>query len=97
MYKKFIITGEGVLRFGVVYQHCELLKWGEECLYGGGLWVVDERRGAVLLYGRSFAFGAPCVEMVQSVDWDSLGLEPCPLFFVPQWPKEDSLLPITAY
>ena len=44
MYQKFIITQDGVLRFGNVYQHCELLKWGETCPYGGGLWKRDEAR-----------------------------------------------------
>ena len=29
MYQKFIITQDGVLRFGNVSQHCELRKWGD--------------------------------------------------------------------
>ena len=41
MYQKFIITQDGVLRFGNVYQHRELLKWGETCPHGGGLWKRD--------------------------------------------------------
>ena len=65
MYQKFIITNEGVLRFGNVYQHRELLRWDEACPYGGGLWKMDHGRGIVLLYGRSFAFGPPCFEQVK--------------------------------
>ena len=73
MYQKFIITGEGVLRFGNVYQHRELLRWGEECPYGGGLWKVDEARRAILLYGRSFAFGPPSIEQVKRIEWSGIG------------------------
>ena len=50
MYQKFIINQDGVLRFGRVYQHRDLLRVGEHCPYGGGLWKVDEGRGAILLY-----------------------------------------------
>ena len=94
MYRKFIITDKGVLRFGVVYQHRDLLEWDEECPHGGGLWEHDTQRGAVLLYGRSFAFGAPDFSMVCSVDWDSLGAVPCPLLYLPQWPSEETVRPV---
>ena len=47
MYQKFIITQDGVLKFGKVYQHVDLLDWGEECPYGGGLWKKDEGRRAI--------------------------------------------------
>ena len=94
MYRKFIITDDGVLRFGVVYQHRELLEWGEDCPYGGGLWQHDVHRGAVLLYGRSFAFGAPDINAVRSIDWDSLGMGPCPLLYLPHWPSMDMQQPV---
>lgn len=94
MYQKFIINQDGLLRFGVVYQHRELLEWGDSCLFGGGLWEYDKARGALLLYGRSFAFGAPSVEHVSEIDWDSAGHGPCPLFFLPEWPKDTRLLPV---
>ena len=70
MYQKFIITQEGVLKFGHVYQHRDLLGWNEECPYGGGLWKKDEGRKAVLLYGRSFAFGTPDFKQVKRIDWN---------------------------
>jgi hypothetical protein len=94
MYRKFIITDEGELRFGIVYQHRELLGWNERCPYGGGLWEYDAERGCVLLYGRSFAFGAPDFSEVRSVDWGSLGEAPCPLFYMPRWPSDESLCPV---
>lgn len=50
MYQKFIINQDGVLKFGHVYLHRDLLEAGERCPYGGGLWKADECRGALLLY-----------------------------------------------
>ncbi len=69
MYQKFIINQDGVLRFGRVYQHRDLLEWNEDCPYGGGLWKVDEARRAILLYGRSFVFGPPRLEQVKCIEW----------------------------
>ena len=94
MYQKFIITLDGVLKFGKVYQHVDLLDWGEECPYGGGLWKKDECRRAILLYGRSFAFGTPDFNQVTRIDWRGVGGTPSPLFFVPHWPNEDLLVPV---
>ena len=94
MYQKFIINQDGLLIFGNVYQHRELLGWGDTCPYGGGLWRYDAVRGAILLYGRSFAFGAPEIAQVREVDWESAGCAPCPLFFIPDWPQENRLLPV---
>ena len=91
MYRKFIITDDGTLRFGIVYQHRELLQMGESCPYGGGLWELDRERGAILLYGRSFAFGAPCFEAVRYIDWESAGVEPCQLLHVQ---SKDMLQPV---
>ena len=94
MYQTFIITQDGVLKFGKVYQHVDLLDWGEECPYGGGLWKKDECRRAILLYGRSFAFGTPDFNQVRRIDWRGVGGTPSPLFFVPHWPNEDLLEPV---
>ena len=96
MYKKFVITQNGVLKFGNVYQHIDLLDWGEECPYGGGLWKKDEGRRAILLYGRSFAFGAPDFNQVKRIDWSGIGNTASPLFFVPHWPDESQLIPVYA-
>ena len=94
MYQKFIINQDGVLKFGRVYQHCELLSWGERCPYGGSLWKIDEGRQAILLYGRSFAFGTPEFSALRRIDWSGLGGTPRPLFFLPHWPSEERLVPL---
>lgn len=94
MYQKFIITHDGLLKFGHVYQHRDLLEPDETCPYGGGLWKVDITRGAILLYGRSFAFGSPCFQHVNRIQWSAVGGTPRPLFFLPHWPSEGLLLPV---
>lgn len=94
MYQKFIINQDGVLKFGRVYQHRDLLSWNEECPYGGGLWKIDDGRGAILLYGRSFAFGPPDFRALKRIDWSELGGQPRPLFYLPRWPNEEQLLPV---
>lgn len=94
MYQKFIINHDGVLKFGRVYRHKDLLEYDEDCLYGGGFWTIDNERGAILLYGRSFDYGAPNIRMVSRVDWSGVGGKPMPIFFVPHWPDEDMLVPI---
>lgn len=96
MYQKFIINQDGVLKFGHVYLHKDLLGAGEQCLYGGGLWKIDESRRAVLLYGRSFDFGSPDFERVYRIEWAGIGGKPMPLFFLPHWPEEDLLIPVYA-
>lgn len=94
MYQKFIITHEGVLKLGRVYLHRDLLEYDERCIYGGGLWKINEGRGAILLYGRSFDFGAPNCSAIQRIDWSGLGGTPRPLFYLPQWPDESLLIPV---
>ena len=42
MFQKFIINRDGVLKFGRVYLHRDMLSPGEQCTYGGGLWKIDE-------------------------------------------------------
>lgn len=94
MYQKFIITDEGILKFGNVYMHRDLLEIGERCPYGGGLWKIDHARGAILLYGRSFDFGTPDFSHVRRISWQGLGGVPRPLLYAPNWPEEDHLLPV---
>ena len=96
MYQKFIINDAGVLKFGRVYQHRDLLGWGEDSPYGGGLWKLDEGRRCMLLYGRSCEFGTPSFEHVRRIDWSGLGGTPMPLFYLPHWPSEESLVPVYA-
>ena len=96
MYQKFIINQDGVLKFGRVYMHRDLLDWHEDCPYGGGLWKIDEGRRAILLYGRSFDFGVPDFSGLKRIDWSHLGGTPRPLFYLPHWPNEDVLEPVFA-
>lgn len=96
MYKKFIITNEGELKFGTVYHHRDLLRWDESCPYGGGLWRVDEPRGAVVLYGRSFEFGAPSFSNLKYVAWDGIDGKERPLFYQPHWPYDDTLIAVSS-
>ena len=69
MYQKFIINQDGVLKFGHVYQHRNLLYLSESCPYGGGVWKLDEGRRCILLYGRSFEFGPPSFERIKRIEW----------------------------
>ena len=96
MYQKFIINQEGVLKFGHVYLHKDLLSFGEQCPYGGGLWKADESRRAILLYGRSFDFGTPDFSQVRRIDWSGISGNPVPLFYLPHWPNEDLFIPVYA-
>ena len=96
MYQKFIITNEGELKFGKVYHHRNLLRWDESCPNGGGLWRIDEACGAVVLYGRSFEFGAPMFEGLKYVNWDGIDGIERPLFYQPHWPYDETLVPVVA-
>ena len=66
MFQKFIINRDGVLKFGRVYLHRDMLSPGEQCTYGGGLWKIDEGRGAIVLYGRNR--GHHTKEKIRSVE-----------------------------
>ena len=96
MAQKFIIGADGVLRFGSVYLHKELLAPGESWCYGGGFWQIDHARAAVALYGRSFDFGLPGFDHLQRIDWSGLGGQPHTLFYYPQWPDQSMVRPITV-
>lgn len=58
--------------------------------------MIDEGRGAIILYGRSFDFGLPDFDYVRVIEWDALGNKPHPLFHQPHWPNDDTLIPIYA-
>ena len=78
MFQKFIINRDGVLKFGRVYLHRDMLSPGEQCTYGGGLWKIDEGRGAIVLYGRSFDFGPSRFRLCETDRLDGLGRHPSP-------------------
>ena len=39
--------------------------------------VIDESRGAIVLYGRSFDFGPPDFDFVKQIDWTGLVVFSC--------------------
>ena len=55
---KFIITLDGYLRLGMVNQHKDLLKPGEQCI-GGGYYCFDYASSRILLDRSSYDFGRP--------------------------------------
>lgn len=61
--QKFIVTGQGRLKFGDVSLHKHLLLPGETCL-GGGVYEFDCINRRMLLSGRSYDFGR--------VSWDKV-------------------------
>ena len=55
---KFIITMDGHFRLGMVYQHEDLLKPGDQCI-GGGYYSMDFLSNRLLLDRSSYDFGLP--------------------------------------
>lgn len=55
---KFIITIDGVLRLGIVNQHRDLLKPGDQCI-GGGYYSFDFVSNRIILDRSSYDFGKP--------------------------------------
>ena len=56
--QKFIITSEGVLKYGNVRMHKDLLTANDICM-GGGFYEFDYVNCRLLLSGRSFDYGRP--------------------------------------
>lgn len=55
---KFVITLDGCLRLGMVGQHRELLRPGDQCI-GGGYYSFDYVANRLVLDRSSYDFGAP--------------------------------------
>lgn len=91
MYNKFIISQTGTLIFGNVYLHRDLLPSGEDTCWGGGLWQIDNQRGIVLLYGRSFDFGAPDFSRMLRVDRSGINDLDYPIFYQRRFCDEEVL------
>lgn len=95
MYPKFIITLDGEIKFGNVFLHRELLPKGHTICYGGGLWKIDNQRGCLLLYGRSFDFGLPDFEQARYVNRTEMpGALNYPMYYMRKWVDEEILEPI---
>ncbi len=61
---KFIITMDGTFRMGMVDQHKDLLRWGEQCM-GGGYYFIDYQAGKLILDRSSYDFGRPKWHLVE--------------------------------
>ena len=55
---KFVITMDGYLRLGMVNQHRDLLKPGDQCI-GGGYYSFDFKSNRIILDRKSYDFGKP--------------------------------------
>lgn len=63
---KFIITMDGVLRLGMVNQHKDLLKLGDQCI-GGGYYTFDFVSNRIILDRSSYDFGKPKWHLLKSL------------------------------
>ncbi len=63
---KFIITIDGYFRLGMVNQHKDLLKAGEQCL-GGGYYTFDYVSNRIVLDRSSYDFGKPKWHLLQTL------------------------------
>ncbi len=68
---KFILTGAGHLRLGLVDQHRDLLLPGEQC-YGGGWYEFNAARTRMLLYRQSYDFGPPQWHLFDDIHVDAI-------------------------
>ncbi|MCQ2058795.1 MAG: hypothetical protein MJY71_03080 [Bacteroidaceae bacterium] len=64
MARKFVITSRGVLRFGEVRMHKDLLQADDIC-YGGGFYEFDYGGNRLILTGASYDFGTPRWDRLQ--------------------------------
>ena len=55
---KFIITMDGHFRLGMVNQHMDLLRPGDQCI-GGGYYSFDYTANRIVLDRESIDFGRP--------------------------------------
>ena len=63
---KFIITLDGYFRLGMVSQHMDLLKPGDQCI-GGGYYAFDFVSNRIILDRESYDFGRPKWHLVDTL------------------------------
>ncbi len=63
---KFIITMDGYFRLGMVNQHKDLLKQGEQCI-GGGYYTFDYVSNRIVLDRSSYDFGKPKWHLLETL------------------------------
>ena len=61
---KFIITMDGYFRLGMVNQHRDLLKPGDQCI-GGGYYTFDFVSNRIILDRSSYDFGKPKWHLIE--------------------------------
>ena len=55
-----------IFRMGMVYQHADLLKAGEQCL-GGGYYYIDYTSNTIILDRSSYDFGKPRWHLIDTL------------------------------
>lgn len=68
------------------------LEPGQDDCCGGGLW--ENENGTIILFARSFDFGAPDFSRLSRVDWNTLDGIQHPLVYYPSWPDRILAVPI---
>ena len=94
--QKFVITLDGELRFGDVRLHKNLLPWGDDACFGGGLWKIGGNGACIELYGYSYDFGAPDFNQVKRIDWMGIGGVPMRLCYLPNYPDPDGAIEVNV-
>ena len=85
---------DGELRFGDVKLHKNLLPWGDEECFGGGMWQFGGGGAYVNLFGYSMDFGLPDFSQVKSIDWSGIGGVPIRLRYLPNYPDTEDAIDI---
>ena len=49
---------------------------------------IDEKSGAIMLFGRSFDFGSPDFDNLRKIEWTGAGGKACPILYLPKWPDD---------
>ena len=70
-FPKFIITMDGVFRLGMVNQHKDLLKPGDQCI-GGGYYRFDFVSNRIILDRESYDFGPPSWHLLDTLKVPSI-------------------------
>ena len=94
--QKFVITLDGELRFGDVHLHKDLLPYGVNDCFGGGLWKINAGGMSIDLYGCSFDFGPADFNQVRTINYSGVGGKPLPLIYYPFYPSLDNAEPVFA-
>ena len=63
---KYVITMDGVFRLGMVNQHKDLLKPGDQCI-GGGYYHFDFVSNRIILDRSSYDFGKPKWHLLETL------------------------------